>query len=104
MFKVVYEIDGKGYIIERYVAEFKDGNMITVFEGKAIVEKDLPSPNDLYIPKWENGKWVEGETEEGKAIRLSEEELAKLLPENNALEDAEFEVKVTSLLLKLGVF
>lgn len=63
MQREVYEIDDKGYIVDNYVAEFEEGNMITDFGEKVMVTVSLPQPLYLFKPKFDGSKWVEGATQ-----------------------------------------
>lgn len=64
MLKVVYEINEQGFIIEHYVGEFKEGNLITDFGDKTMVLTVLPKPLIYIKPRWNGTKWIEGATQE----------------------------------------
>jgi len=64
MQREVYEINAEGYIIDNYIAEFEDGEMITDFGEKTMVIVPLPQPLILVKPKFNNNKWVEGATQQ----------------------------------------
>lgn len=101
MLKIVHEVDEKGYVIEKYVGEFKDGKLISNFEDKKIVTVDFPQPSPFFRPRWNSVEWVEGETEEERNERESLLSFELLKPTQQELDDAQLEIKVLTLLSEL---
>ncbi|MGE8004391.1 hypothetical protein [Lysinibacillus sp. NPDC093216] len=92
-----YEIDSEGYIINNYVI---DGDII-VPDG--CITEQLPQPLLFYRPKWSGKEWVEGETEEEKAERESQQLLESLKPSPPEIVDAELEIKMITMLREMEV-
>ena len=63
MKKQIYEINSDGFISEIYVGEF-DENGTLIYPKGIFVTVDLPQPTNIYKPKWDGAKWVEGATQE----------------------------------------
>lgn len=98
MNKQVYEIDGKGFIKEIYVAEFDNGHILDADKQNYI---SIDPPHGYYKAKWIGTEWVEGETAEEKAEREMIDKIQDLQPSQTELEDAKMEIKVLTLLLVL---
>ncbi|MEK5175078.1 hypothetical protein NST63_17925 [Heyndrickxia sp. FSL W8-0496] len=62
MFKQVYRLDSKNFLVETLVVEFdKEGNPIDKLESNIIITSP---PHQIYKPKWTGTEWVEGATQE----------------------------------------
>lgn len=92
-----YEINREGYIINNYLI------VGDVPIPESCITEQLPQPLIFYRPKWDGTKWIEGETEEEKANRESQQLLGSLKPSPTEIEDAELEIKILTLLTDLGV-
>lgn len=101
MLKQVYEIDINGHIAEIYVAEFDESGKPVEELAKDKIVKD--PPHGLYRAKWNGTEWIEGETEEEKTERESQQLLESLKPSPNEIADAELEIKMLTMLTDLGV-
>lgn len=94
--KFVYVIDAHGFII---TSRFVD-TAVRDFESNEIPQTILPP---VHKPKWNGSEWVEGESEEEKAERESQQLLESLKPSPVELADAELEIKLLTMLTELGV-
>lgn len=92
-----YETNREGYIINNYLI----GGDVPIPES--CVTEQLPQPLIFYRPKWDGTKWIEGETEEEKANRESQQLLESLKPSPSDIVDAELEIKMLTMLKELGV-
>lgn len=63
----------------------------------------FPTNLVLIKPKWNGSTWIEGETEEEKAERESQQLLESLKPTPVEIADAELEIKMITMLSDLGV-
>lgn len=61
MKKQVYEIDSNGFIIEIFVAEVENGEILEEDKQNFI---STDPPHGLYKAKWNGTKWIEGATQE----------------------------------------
>lgn len=100
MKKQVYEITENGFINDIYVATIEDGNIIDE-DKQGFITVDYP--NNIFKPKWDGEKWVEGESIEEKTDRESKGILELLKPSQNEITDAELEIKMLTILTELGV-
>ncbi|MGE7672991.1 hypothetical protein ACQKMV_05305 [Lysinibacillus sp. NPDC094403] len=95
--KVVYvfKIDENGYIIDSDLADPQN-----------LKEDEIADPIPLDIihkPKWNGTKWINGETEEEKTERESQQLLESLKPTPSEIADAELEIKMITMLREMGV-
>ncbi len=95
--KYAFVLDGKGFIVG---AEL-------VYEGEscdfAYTTESFPTGVVLIKPKWNGVEWIEGETEEEKAERESQQLLESLKPTPEELANAELEIKLLTMLTELEV-
>jgi hypothetical protein len=112
MFKEVYELDDKGYIIDNYIAEFEDGEMITDFGEKVMITVSLPQPLYIIKPRFDGSKWVEGATQEeiDEATKVeptppseTEQTIELLKKQNQALSKMNAELSSKNAELKQSV-
>ena len=101
MKKQVYQLDTDCYLKEIYVAEVDLKGNIVDEDKQGFVVKD--PPDGLYRPKWIDDEWIEGETEEEKAERESQQLIESLKPSPSEIADAELEIKMLTMLTDLGV-
>lgn len=92
----MYEINEHGFIIEHYVGEFKEGNLITDFGDKTMVLTDLPKPLIYIKPRWNGTKWIEGATQE------EIDELTKVKPQPLTQDERIRELESIVNLLLMG--
>lgn len=92
-----YEIDTEGYIVNNYLI----GGDVQIPED--CITEQLPQPLHFYKPKWNGEEWIEGETDEEKAERESQQLLESLKPSPSEIADAELEIKMLTMLKELGV-
>lgn len=91
-----YVIDEQGFIV----------SATTLKNGEKPSDNEIITsvPNNIrFKPKWNGVEWIEGETEEEKAERESQQLLESLKPSHNEIEDAELEIKMITLLTEMGV-
>jgi len=94
--KFVYVIDAHGFIITSRVVD----TTVRDFENNEIPHTMLPP---VHKHKWNGSEWVEGESEEEKVERESQQLLESLKPSPVELADAELEIKMLTILTDLGV-
>jgi len=99
--KHVYKIDGFGYLQEVYLAEVDENENIIDEDKQMFIATDFP--NNIFKPKWDGEKWIEGETEEEKSERELKQLLESLKPSPEELANAELEIKVLTMLTEMGV-
>jgi len=101
MLKIIYDLDAKGFVKERYVAEVDDEGAVLDTRFSGMISQDMP--NGLLKPRWTGTEWVEGETEEEKAEREAKQLLESLKPTPEEVANAELEIKMLTMLTDLGV-
>lgn len=60
----------------------------------------VPPPNGLYKPKWNGEEWLEGKTDDEFEL---DSLFNQLKPNEAELAESEFEIKVLTLLMEMGV-
>lgn len=108
-FKEIYEVDVDGFIVNNYVGYVKDGTVVSYFDEVGIVDKIEKEfiTKEIYgrfhRAKWSNGEWIEGESQEAKEERESQELLESMKPLPEDLLDSDLEIKIITLLMEMEV-
>ncbi|GLC89326.1 hypothetical protein LYSBPC_24530 [Lysinibacillus piscis] len=88
-----HKIDADGYVTEVIVVDGDDSTLT----DDIVIE---PMPNGFYKPRWVNGEWIEGKSEEEF---LEDDFLSSLQPTQNEVTKAERELEIINLLIELEV-
>lgn len=91
-----YAIDDNGFIIDTVLV---GGNFDYIYSNVITV----PYNSEYHRNRWDGEKWIEGETEEEKTERESQQLLESLKPSPEEIANAELEIKMLTMLTDLGV-
>ncbi|MED4401352.1 hypothetical protein [Metabacillus fastidiosus] len=92
-----YDVDESGLIVEYYLIEVDDEGTPIEEELEHLITAQLPQPN-FYRPKWTGTEWIEDKTQ----AEFDEEALLELLiPSITEIENAEFEIKILTILMEV---
>ncbi|WP_042470681.1 hypothetical protein [Bacillus ndiopicus] len=92
---IIYQIDENGFLV------WESGMLVN--EGEQLdgyISTPLPQGVSFYKPRWVNGEWIEGKTDEDF---IEDEFLASLQPSQYELEKAERQLETIELLIELEV-
>lgn len=100
--KEIYEVNSEGFIINNFMGEFDNSGELVKPVGDYVTVR-LPQPLYFYKAKFDGTQWIDGETEEEKAERESQQLLESLKPSPSEIANAEIEIKILTTLTELGV-
>ena len=101
MFKEIYKIDEEGFKIDFLAVDFnEEGTPLEELPKGYIIAEN---PHNFRKAKWTGTEWIEGESQEEKDERESQQLIESLKPSQDELSDAELEIKIITLLSELEV-